>query len=1031
MVLLKHQRIAACFFIVLSALWQPYVQAQQPIDTAKANRLVEQASNLSTQAQYDSALVLYDKAIKMYKKAGMWKEAAHNLISRGYALRVTGKYHASMQTALEGWEIASEQLETPNVEQARACHYIGSAYILLAEYDNATEWLYRGLNIARDNLSAHSLIGAFYLALGNVYDSQGRYNEALEIYEDGIDQLSTIDTFLAQQNLGFIYNNMGVAYRKQGKYRQALNYYQKTLDQYMKVYGGDHPNVAETYNNIGLVYQSMGDVGEALPYYEKSLRIIKEVHGEEHPLIAALYNNMSVVNREQGKLKQALEYSHKSMDIKRRLLGDDHPQVATSYMNLGTIYRKQKQYSKSLEYYQKALDIRQKVFDGDNPALASTYTQMGRVQVQMDHYEQALDSFNEGLKIALRQLPANHPTVAELYYRRGDLMARQNHYAEALKSYQDGLKGLLPEYRAQSIYDTPPLPGGYPDPTLLDLMTGRAQALKSRYLLTRDNSDLESALATFEQAVHLVDHMQQIYRSEESKFLLNQSTQHLYEQGLQTAQSLYQSTSDQRYLHEAFWFAEKSKARILKELMTQQLANRLADVPDSLVKSGKQLKQRLSFYRRQIVEAQVSDSSEVTVQVDVLRDSLFKLNRRLNQHLSAIETKYPRYYQVQYATSAVSVPKIRDRLLNPDEALVQFLVGDKNTYALVTAQNLSLQLITLPTDSSLQQQISTMRSAISEEHPAKFAQISPQLYQQLIAPVSAAVGDRDLLIVPDGPLFYLPFEALLTESPTSTSGFKWRDGSYLVQERSIRYAPSASLLNMIYEYNQPSGEGLLALAPVFDEQQPSGTNNGRPLINKKLTPLPLSRYEVNTIADIFHQKTSLLGLFGGKEADVLLESQASEKKLKQLSLDHYRYLHFATHAYVDEQHPELSGIILAHDQRDDTEDGQLHTGELYNLKLSSELVVLSACQTALGSHRSGEGLVGLVQPFFYAGTSSLIVSLWNVADRPTADLMINFYKLLLDGNPHSQALRQAKLQLLQTPGRASPLYWASFVQIGQ
>jgi CHAT domain-containing protein len=164
---------------------------------------------------------------------------------------------------------------------------------------------------------------------------------------------------------------------------------------------------------------------------------------------------------------------------------------------------------------------------------------------------------------------------------------------------------------------------------------------------------------------------------------------------------------------------------------------------------------------------------------------------------------------------------------------------------------------------------------------------------------------------------------------------------------------------------------------------------------------------------------------------VYLEGEATEERLKHAGLEHYRYVHLATHGVVDEKHPRLSGLILA-EEKGSAEDGVLRLGEIYNLSLNADLVVLSACETGLGQLARGEGVIGLTRGFLYAGASSVLVSLWRVADASTATLMSDFYRELLTGKPASHALRAAKLSAIhRDPESAKPYSWSAFVLIGE
>lgn len=194
----------------------------------------------------------------------------------------------------------------------------------------------------------------------------------------------------------------------------------------------------------------------------------------------------------------------------------------------------------------------------------------------------------------------------------------------------------------------------------------------------------------------------------------------------------------------------------------------------------------------------------------------------------------------------------------------------------------------------------------------------------------------------------------------------------------------------------------------------------------------MTKKEVNGILDRFKSSYNVFERWFGNKAAVYLEEDAREASVKTDKLGEYRILHFATHGLVNEKNPQLSGLILSPEDSTSKEDGILHLGEIYNLNLNADLVVLSACETGLGQVAKGEGIIGLTRGFLYAGASNVLVSLWQVSDVTTADLMVDFYDKMLGGMSKPEALRAAKLQMIRRhPEYAKPYYWAPFILVGR
>jgi CHAT domain-containing protein len=310
----------------------------------------------------------------------------------------------------------------------------------------------------------------------------------------------------------------------------------------------------------------------------------------------------------------------------------------------------------------------------------------------------------------------------------------------------------------------------------------------------------------------------------------------------------------------------------------------------------------------------------------------------------------------------------------------------------------------------------------------------------LLFPFSLDAKIKQLVLVPDGSLNKLPFEALLSHAAT-TETKSFSDLHYLIRDYDLKYALSTGLYHR--ENRLPSGpakrgEGLVAYAPVFAEPQDVSIFENElrsPLTGgaeahlaattadgSYLSSLPGTADEVSAIVEIFKKNN--------RPAESFLYAAASEQQIKQTGLSRSRYVHIATHGLVNEQQPNLSGLILYPDSSAQ-EDHILYSGEIYNLSLCADLVVLSACETGLGKVAGGEGLLGLSRAFFYAGADNLLVSLWKVDDLATAILMKAFYHHHLEDEKtgFTSALRQAKIEMIGSDTYSHPFFWSAFVLV--
>jgi CHAT domain-containing protein len=372
------------------------------------------------------------------------------------------------------------------------------------------------------------------------------------------------------------------------------------------------------------------------------------------------------------------------------------------------------------------------------------------------------------------------------------------------------------------------------------------------------------------------------------------------------------------------------------------------------------------------------------------------------------------YAEIRYP-STLRADQIR-ALVDDHTVLLHYFVGEEASFLLVVTRK-GLDLHRLPGSPALAEQVSQLRSLIQARGPRRlprFKETATALYSLLLGPASSALdGKSRLLIAPDGPLYLLPFEALLTEN----RGSSYADLPYLLRRYAISYVPSASVLADLRKNRPAENPGKRFLA--FADPDYRGTSIGALRSSSEapsrategLSQLPESGREVTRIAELFPASASML----------YVGAAATKKNIEQSPfLRRTPLVHFALHGTVSEAHPELSGLELS--------DGRLRVSEIFNLRMNADLLTLSACETGLGKQVRGEGMVGLTRAFLYAGARSVVVSLWPVADRSTADFMHDMYRNLPTGK--AEALRRAKLAMISSREFSEPYYWAPFILSG-
>jgi CHAT domain-containing protein/Tfp pilus assembly protein PilF len=1029
-----------------------------PDDTTLAHAYFTKAEKLSEQAYYDSANVYFEKASAIYEQCAvmtdnrnLWGQYINCLNKIGDNLRRIGEYEKAEEYLYKALEIGLNKLSKKHPRVADSYHNIGVVYKNKGDYDKAIEYYSKSLAARLETQGEkHLKVANNYDGIGVVYRIKGDYNKALEyIYKSLVIKLETQGEM--HPDVARSYNNIAGVYWNKGDYDKALENVNKSLVIKLEILGEKHPDVASSYNNIGVVYKNKGDYDKALEYFNKSLEIGLEILGEMHPDVANNYNNIGAVYENKGDYDKALEYFNKSLAIRIETQGEMHPDLANSYYNIGVVYKNKGDYDKALEYFNKSLAIRLETQGEKHPDVANNYNNIGVIYYKKGDYDKAIGYFNKSLAIRIETLGEKHPSVAANYYDIGAFFFKQNSFEKALLYCQMSLSSLIPEWADSNIYVNPPLKNISSETAMFNSLELKADAFRRLFELIPNNSrNLYMALSTYQLAIELIGNIRRGYKTEGSKLLLGEKTSIIYNKAIHIALRAYEITGDDKYKKDAFFFAEKSKSAILFESVNELKAKRFAVIPDSLLELEKDLKIDLTFYDTQLQKERVKKNNQDSVKVRFYEDRFFSLNRKYEQLNKKLETEYPAYYDLKYQTKTISPPELQQNLAE-NEVLLQYFIGDSALHIFVVSNN-KFDVNSQPIDSTFTELIDTLHIAIKTAQKAAYFKSAHQLYNILISPVVGQIkGKENLVIIPHGTLYKIPFEALLTKMPKKDFWQFWGGDpnsyhklNYLGKQYNISYHYSATLYAYILRDGEKgpatSSDQLLALAPVFQK----GSEESKVLLESRsdsywepmkslfagifrdgenLNELPFSEGEVKGIANQFEQMNKI--------AHQLLFAEASEANFKN-RVNAYNYVHLATHSFAIEEKPALSGIAFSQlNDSTDNEDDILYSGEAFNLKLNADLLVLSSCESGYGALVRGEGMMALTRGFLYAGAKNIIYSLWNVYDQHTSHMMVAFYQQMLSGDNYSQALRAAKLNMIKDAETATPALWSGFLLLGR
>ncbi|MBV6645888.1 MAG: CHAT domain-containing protein [Cyclobacteriaceae bacterium] len=755
------------------------------------------------------------------------------------------------------------------------------------------------------------------------------------------------------------------------------------------------------YNLLGVTYLNNGNQDLALQYHEQALDIRRKELGRSSIEAANSYNNIGLVYLDQGNYLQATIYFSRTLALFKNLLGNNHPKVAFCLINLARANNLSGNYDEAVGQLQEVQGIWDQNYEGDHPNKAFTLSTAGQIEVTNDNLEKASQLQIESLDMYIRLYGQKHPEVANTYYLLGEVFRKQNKYKEANNYYQRSIFANLYDQQFQDEDELPRLSSYYNADVLLTSMMAKAKALEAIHFgKTLRPRELKNAIALYAKCDTLISQIRQRRLNEKDKLRLGSQAKEAYENGIRLAMILADQPFHSAYKVIAFGFAERSKSSVLLEAIAETKAKDFAGIPHHLLTREDSLKNEITFLNEQIAKG-AEDEAE-------LRKSLFDTQATYRDFIAQLEVDYHEYFNLKYNSQLATVSQIQQGL-NGTSALLSYFEGKETIYIFYIDQD-DLEVYAKPKGEDFLKQVKGLRNAIKYDIKGTYTQAAVSLYDQLIPKIPRHI--ENLILLPDGVMGTVPFEAFVSSTPQEEVSYS--SYPFLVKKYNVSYDYSATLMlerkSKIDNYENGFTD-ILLIAPIkFDG------------FDISLSTLPGSKAEVKAIESVFKENHW--------DAHPKLEASASEYFIKNESLDQYRYLHFATHGVVHESQPELSRVFLTSTE---TEDGSLYAGDIYNLKINAELVTLSACETGLGKITKGEGIVGLSRALLYAGAENLLVSLWQVSDASTAELMIEFYRQHLAESylqEFNDALRKAKMKLVNSSDYSRPYFWAPFVLIG-
>lgn len=842
------------------------------------------------------------------------------------------------------------------------------------------------------------------------------------------------------------------SYYQTSKHDQAIEAGSRALALQEQFLPENDPAIARTLIFIAKAHSSKGFYLEAMPFLDRALVISKIHFGENSTEVAAIMGDQGRIHLYSGKYALAISTLEQALAIEQKIKPPQYNNQARICQTLGSWNRNLKKYDQALYYYNLAVDMRIKSGDNASGSMAWCYSDIGEVYLAKFNYAQALTFFQKSSDLVIKLGGADDPDYGYICNNLGRAVQGTGHFAEAVHWQK----------KALNLMRKNPGPDNMEIAAVL-LYLGRAQVANGEYraaiasfdedqAITRRLLGMEATLVFHAQAGK-ADAYFQLFRSEGQDSLLERSRENfhmaekniekrmqketlpqaqrkllvdavpIFEKAMRVEKFAWEKFNQPEALQKTWQLSESMHSYLLYAATQESDARHFAGIPDEELLRDSVLRAEtteLEKTRQSLIEDDKLSLSDSTVlalnaQISAKKEESLSLSARF-------EKQYPAYFKLKYDLKTANLTQAQQLLL-PGQTLLEYYTGDTSIFVFVLHRDDS-RVVELPRDFPLADWVHSLREGIVGYHtspnptPAlyekmvrQYAEKAQQLYAKLLLPIAEFLSD-ELIIIPGDDMNDLPFEVLLPSLPRDLSNFSTYD--FVMRHRNIHYAYSATMLQqMSSRRHQTPTAALLALAPFFRSDTSAIANR------LTLSPLPYSKEEIERV------QKQVPGT-----ALVLSGQNASKKQFLELA-GKYKILHLATHGKANHQEGDFSYLAFATNDPD-PEKGLLSVGELYNCKLSAELVVLSACETGIGEEQRGEGVVSLARAFAFAGAKSIVSSLWSVNDQSTMLVMDDFYAQLKSGKRKNLALNAAKQHYLeQYPGKTShPFFWAGFVAVG-
>jgi len=878
----------------------------------------------------------------------------------------------------------------------------------------------RKLGDRRGEAASLDTAGFAYEAISDLPKAKERFESALALYRAEGDRIDRIDRMGEARQLA----GLGAVLQRTGKVKEALESLETALRIDREI--GDRADEVLTLRWIGNAWLASGDRRKALEISQEALQLARET-GDRFEQ-GLLLNNIAVIYGYEGQWEKAIGLFEEAAAIHAE--GGRQAEEAAALLNIGAAWAQLGDHRRAISLFERALPVSRAL--GDRGRELSLLIYLGGAHRELGETEAAMKYLKAGLEMA-RQLGLRRVEALALNHYAA-VLANARRFEEAIEQHEQLLRihretgNVRGEVNSLINLGAALASIGQCGPARVRI--GEALALARQMedrlyegaalcvlaQLDREEGSLADALEHMNAALEIAESVRATSSAQQIRTAFLSSVRDQYELQVDILMQMHRRSPAAGFDALALQASERARARGLLETLEEARADIREGADPALLEREGHVRKLLN--EKAAAQTRLLSSGPKPAPMAAVAREIEELTGQLEQLETQVRDSNPRYREL-VEPAAPTVEQIQ-QLLDDDTVFVEYALDEPRSYAwVVTRRSLrSFELPRIGTIDALARRVHALLSA----RPAAQSKVEPavaELSRIVLGPIAPELRARRVVIAAEGALQYVPFAALVAPSSHAP----------LIADREIVTVPSAATLALLRrgEERTRAEKTLMVFADsVFSSDDPRlervAAVSRQSL--QRMQRLPFTRLEADSIAR----------LVPAASRKIALGFDASRETAVGDEVRRYRIVHFATHAVLNSEHPELSGVVLSlFDRSGRPQDGLLRLHDVYRLRLPAELVVLSACQTALGKEIKGEGLIGLTRGFMHAGAPRVVASLWKVDDRATAELMRRFYEGMLGPGrlPPAAALRAAQIEMSKTAMWRQPYYWAGFLLQGE